>query len=193
MKISLILMAVLLGGLMHLASAEECTALASHSGKEAIEYLQTVNGDARTRSCVFAAFQDIASLPPEQATPLLIKYLDYERPLTDSEKQGVFLTSDRGNLYPAVQALFNIGSLHRGAVEPLLITYLGEDHSGDEQGFKSGVYLLYVLRHTPAAIEDLKARWTKTTDPAVSQRLHAAAQALLKWCLPRETCEDAAK
>ncbi len=191
MKISLTVTAVLLGGLMRFSSAQECTALASHSGKEAIAYLQTVTGDARTISCVFTAFQGIASLPPDQAVPVLIKYLGYERPLLDSEKHGVFLTMDRGNLYPAVQALFNIGSLHRGAVEPLLLTYLGEDH--DEQGFKSGVYLLYVLRHTPAAIEDLKARWTKTTDPAVSQRLHEAAQALMNWCLPRKMCEDAAK
>jgi hypothetical protein len=192
MKVWMIVMAVALCGLPKLSPAEECDSLQSHSSQEAIKYLQTIQGDQRTRSCVHAAFKEISSMPSDQALPILLQYIAYKRPLTDIEKKGVSFSRDPGNLYPAVQVLFDLG---RDAVEPSLITFLGQEASSDPQSFENAVYLLRALRHgnVLAALEDLKAKRSVTADAAVNQRLRAAAQALNKWCDPlwKEKCEAA--
>lgn len=192
MRMWMVVIAVALWGLPKLSPAQECDALQSHSSQEAIKYLQAIQDDQRTRSCVHTAFKDISSLPSDQAVPILLLYIAYKRPLTDLEKKGVSFSRDPGNLYPAVQVLFDLG---REAVEPSLITFLGQEASSDPQSFENAVYLLRALRHGDvlAALNDLKARRAVTADAAVNLRLRAAAQALNKWCDPlwKEKCEAA--
>jgi hypothetical protein len=192
MKILLIVTAVTLCSLRSFSSAQQCQTLQSHSSEDAIAYLQAQQTIAPNIICVRAAFKVISLLPSEQAIPILLQYIDYKRPLTDIEKKGVSFTRDPGNLYPAVQILFDLG---RDIVEPSLITFLGQESSNDPQRFENAVYLLRALRqgNVLAAMGDLKARRVLTTNVAVNSRLRSAAQALNKWCDPswKDKCEAA--
>jgi hypothetical protein len=143
--------------------------------------------------CVRAAFQRIASAPAEEAVPLLLKYLGFKRPLNEGEKHGIFIHGRTpATLYPAVQALFAIGT----PAEPGLIGFLAHESGENAAERSNALYALLLIHHgnTMTVIENLMKASKLTRDEGESTRLRTATrEAVTEWCDEREKekCKDA--
>jgi hypothetical protein len=79
-------------------------------------------------ACVVGAIRDLGETGSAKFAEILAQYLDYQRPLTELEQQGIFVTihiEERGGLFPAMTALGNMG----GAAVPALKQALAADSS----------------------------------------------------------------
>jgi hypothetical protein len=177
-----------------LAKSEECEALKSGSILDVTDYLRHARDDAADAICVRKAFHQLAGLPPEQAIPLLIKYLGYKRPLGEGERQGIFMHGNGPEvLYPAVHELYVIGN----GVEPQVMKFIGQSPDATVTELSNASYVLLLIHHGNVieVIKTLVQASSASGDNATSQRLQAAAKDAVRWCddAGRKRCEDALK
>jgi hypothetical protein len=177
-----------------LAVGQDCDVLKSGSASEAVEYLRHVGDEAAAASCVNQAFHQIASLPPEQAIPLLVERLGYKRPLSEGERHGIFMHGDGPNvLCPAVHELAALGNF----AEHALVHFIAENKDAPRIERDNALYTLLLIHHGNAMgiIETLTRESKGLEDAAADARLRAAAKDATKWCDDRirAKCEDAQK
>ncbi|MGA9391288.1 MAG: hypothetical protein WBV69_12650 [Candidatus Sulfotelmatobacter sp.] len=176
-----------------LSAGQRCSALNDATVEQLVDYLQHPADDAATASCVQATFRLIASLPPRQAIPLLISYLGYKRPLTESERSGYFMHGNGPNvLYPAVHELRVLGS----AAEPAILDTIAE---GKNRGvaLENALFTLLLIHQgdAVAVIRELRKKSVSSTTLGATNRLQSAVNYAMKWCDERSNsqCNDASE
>jgi hypothetical protein len=174
--------------------AQECEALKTSSVAKIIDYLQHAADDSTGAACVQVALHRMGALPQEQAIPLLTTYLGYKRPLSEGERHGFFMHGSAPDvLYPAIQALYSIGS----PAEIGLVSFLARYKDNAGPASKNAVYTLLLIHHGDAVsvVQELHKASVSSTSDEARDRLQAAAGEASKWCdeRARSTCEDALK
>lgn len=175
-----------------LSAAQTCTALAGGSITEANEYLRHPPSNASASSCVQFAIKRIASLPAEQAIPMLIGYLDLRKPPNENETRGFsFHAPWPSYWYPAVDALFHIGD----AAAPELLDFIEQNKSASTVARDNAAYTLLLIKHSdvPSLLHIINERRSANSDPQADARLYAAGQYFVRFCIPRlkAQCEAA--
>jgi hypothetical protein len=191
-RLTMLLLAVLLWGDVPRGwcAVEECEPLKSATSTDAVNYLE--QNHSQTAECAKVAFQVILHLPQQEAIPILTKHLGYKRPLTEAEQNGFFARGPYTEvLYPAVQALYDIG----GPAESALIDVIARSDEGNIER-TNALYTLNLIRHSDvvAIIRMLHERSLSIPGTPASGRLDATAQELRRrYCRGklREACEDA--
>lgn len=164
--------------LPELSEAQYCEALKSASAADVVNSLD--RGEVHGGACARVAFELIAHLPLQEATPILIKHLGYKWPWSN-EPHG--LHSD-----PAVEALAEIGP----AAEPAIIDFVGQHENENDIEYANALEALFLIHHGDAvpAIRLLRQRSLAVASTPAAGRLHAAADYMLKkFCPLRRRCE----
>ena len=169
---------------------QNCELLTSDSVADVIKYLSRPISSQES-VCVDHAFKIIGSLPADQSIPLLVGYLGYKRPMSDTERRGIFLRIPKKDyLYPAVHELYDLGSL----AEPALINFLSEN-DGETLTKENALYCLLLIEqgNVVSLIKKLNAQAEALKGTKASSRLLGAARDSLKWCTKdmAEKCEGA--
>jgi hypothetical protein len=190
LTISILLVSV---GSAVVSNGQECATLNEASIKDADKYIQTLDHSKVSADCIAAAFNVIAAAPAQQAVPVLIKYLDYKRPLNEGERNGIFMHGNGPEvLYPAVDALFHVGDV----AEPAIIRLIAERTLARVR-LRNALYTLVLIHHgdTVSVIQELSRARTGSNSLSERQRLQSAAHEAVQWCDERwkDKCEDALK
>jgi len=177
-----------------LSAGQECETAKDASIEKITAYLQHTGDDAAVAPCVQATFHHIASLPPEQAIPLLLAYLAYKRPLDEGERNGFFMHGKGPDvLYPAVYELYSIGD----PAEAPLVSFIARSKDNAELGVKNALYTLLLIHHGDAVsvVQGLHKASLSSTSEEAGDRLQGAARDALKWCddRARAQCENVLK
>ncbi len=162
------------------------------SGPEkALRFLETAKSTASVSDeCIERALHQLYRFNTPSAIAVLTRYLDFERPLTPSERHGVTLhPSDH---YPAVDELFAMGT----SALPALIDILGSAESSNlaRRNALRTVMLIY-RADPPAGVALLAAQSNAATDIAKARLLHEAAYDAVGLCPDRSrtSCQIAAE
>jgi hypothetical protein len=115
-------------------ASQGCEDLKLTSATDAVNALD--HGEIKTAFCSRAAFQLIENLSPEEAIPILIKYLGFMRPISN-EAHGL------RSQYPRVDALGKLGF----AAEPALIDFIARQEDDDSVRRANALEALGLLRH----------------------------------------------
>jgi hypothetical protein len=179
-----------------LALEPECDRLQAQGTENLVEFLSARSpADRGETACIEFALWSLRSGQSLDAIPVLLKFLTFQRELSDLEKAGVILRPG-GDLYPAVNSLMGYGS---GSGTPpkrviqALVEYLAEWRSDTEMTNPASV-LTYYFREKPEAgvsflMEDGHKR--RTTQQAI--RLERAATVLAGMCgrIAHDACSQA--
>jgi len=167
-----------------LGASQVCEELKSASATDAVTAVD--DGEIKTASCSWAAFQLIEHLPPEKAIPILIKHLAYKRP-SSNELHGPRPYAP----YPAVESLYDVGL----AAEPALIDFVAQHEDDNSIERRNALEALALIRNGDVVptIKLMRERSASLTGIAAATRLDSAAQYLLKrycsgklqWCEKR--------
>lgn len=161
--------------------SQDCEELKLASATAAVSALD--RGEIRTAFCSRAAFQLIGNLPQEQAVPILIKYLGFERPHS-SEAHGLV------SRYPAVEALAKVGL----AAEPALIDFIAHQQDDNSLQRANALEALGLIRHADVVptIKLMRERSASLAGTPAASRLDSAAHYMLKtYCAGKrlQKCE----
>lgn len=150
-------------------TSQDCGALKLASATDAVNALH--RGEVKTASCSRAAFQLIVNLAPEEAVPILIKYLGFERPIANEPNAHEFP-------YPAVDALAKVGL----AAEPFLIDFITQLEDNNSVQRRNALDALGLIRHADVVptIKLMRERSASLAGTPAATRLDSAAQYLLK-------------
>lgn len=168
-----------------------CQALAGSNAQKLTQFLKQGKIASPDPHCVEYAIRRLGNAKILDAIPVLVGYLDFERPETENEKLGVGgAFGSPGNDFPAVFALTQMGR----AALPALVQVI-ESGASSTQAHQNGIYTIMKIFNTGASgIQFLahSAATAKSTD--AQNRLSAAATEAVKWCteLERPSCESAA-
>lgn len=168
--------------------AQECGSLRSGSIAAAVDYIDHASDGPDVASCVQFAFEQIATNPPVEAIPILVKYLGYKRPLNDAEQRGIFMHGKGPSvLYPAVHELGKIGS----DAEPALVAFIANGTGKNSPEVENSLYAMLLIHHgnVVPVIRNLRIGADKSTTSASRDRLEAAATRMMKWCDDRARAE----
>lgn len=172
------------------AAEPRCQALAGSNPQQLMQFLKDRQTAGPDPHCVEYALRSLGDAKIQEAIPVLVAYLDFERPETEMEKLGMGgALGTIGNDFPAVFALTEMGR----AALPALIQVV-ESGTSSTKGHKNGIYaIMKIFQRGPAGIQFLahSAATAKSTD--AHSRLSAAAHEAVTWCTAeeRQACESA--
>jgi hypothetical protein len=164
-------------------ASAECTGLNERSStQELLAFLRTSKDLPRERQdgeCLTFAIRHLEYKPSPEAEDLLIDYLDFERPLTQAEKNGFMIHGPitESNTYPAIGTLFTFG---KSAV-PALLSSIEASTSETFRRTATHTLMLISRDQPPMGIEYLNQRATDA-EPSKAARLREAARIAVQWC-----------
>lgn len=184
MKIRLKTIVMVLFCSHHSIVAQPCAELAAAGQSDAIKYLNR-GRDSQTALCVEHALRQIGETGSIEGIAIVLRYLDYRREPTPSEKRGA-TNLNTWYQYPAMIALFEIGK----PAMPYLIDLLASDTNNLRR--RNALETIGdIYREDPAAGVKLlssAAEKVKGNDMRVTEaetRLTEASRELAKMCPPR--------
>jgi len=131
----------------------------------------------------------------EPSVAILVRYLDFRRPLSANEKLGIYLHPQGiGDIYPAVDSLALIGVKALPAVLHAI-----EAPSTSTKALQNAVFVwMEVYRQSdehPKGVALLRQEEINTKDDAIKERLRWAVSRAVTWCNPPEeaACRRAAE
>lgn len=175
----------------------QCSALkADASTSDLTRFLRQTNSLAtseRNTQCVEFALDQLNFKRAPEAVDVLIDYLDFERPLTQAEKEGFSFHGGPRNIggrYPACGALMTIG-------KPAIPALLSAIKAGKlPMVRRNAAYtIMQIFRTDPVrGIETLKRETAKSEGGTPKSNLDEAAKTAVQWCdeTQRGQCEAAA-
>lgn len=147
-----------LSAILSTTAAGQCAALNEHTSKaDALAFLRAslnLSLQQRDPECISIALQDLKHSPSFEATSLLVKYLDFERPLSEAEQKGFMIHGPitQSTTYPAIGTLMTFG---KEAIPELLATVETSASATIEKNATHTIMLIF--RNEPAnGIEALK-------------------------------------
>jgi hypothetical protein len=156
-------------------TGQGCEGLKMASAEEAASALD--HGDIKTEDCSRVAFQLIEQLPKDEAIPILIRHLGFERPPSNAPHG---LESE----FPAVESLGHVGL----SAEPPLVEFLAQNRNEGSIEHANAIVALAMIRHGDVVptIKLLRQRSAALAGTPASARLEAAARYMLKtYCRGR--------
>jgi hypothetical protein len=172
----------------------ECASLQNARLPDLVQFLNGVAPDEKNGDCITWAINKLGEERYKPSITVLIKFLDFRRPPTQREKQGIYLRMQGvWEIYPAAGALSLIG---RKALPEVLQTI--ESDSTTATAKENAVFVwMETYRDTDEhlrAIAILKQEESQSSDEKVRQRLRWATRRALSWCNPIEekACQAAA-
>ena len=183
---------LLMAGTLTKAALSQCDRLNERSSAEDLaSFLRSsleLSDTQRNAACVEFAIRHLEYKPADHNAELLVRYLDFKRPLSPAERQGFMVHGPmtESNLYPAIGTLSTFGE---AAVSDLLSAIA--DPASDLSGHNATHALMEVFRAKPAkGIEVLKGQ-AAVSPAGPASKLRQAAQAALQWCNnQRSECES---
>ena len=174
-------------------AAEVCPRLTSVSFDELTLYLNTVIPNDTNSVCVTFAIDKLAEARHQPAIFAFTKLLDFRRPLSRLEKQGIYLhVQTIGETYPAVRGLEKFGK----SASPSLLDVITARTSSDTARENAVYAWMGIYKHEgPNGVGLLKKQAAETSDPTARKQLLWAADRAVKWCTPRDAahCKAAAR
>jgi hypothetical protein len=133
----------------------------------------------RDGACITFAIKQLENKYSDEATMLLIGYLDFERPLDDAEKAGFMFHGPPSieNSYPATGTLMSFG---KPAVAALLAAIT--DASSTLVQRNATYTFMQIFRDEPQNGIKILGERSVEGSPIQSERLRVAAQEALRWC-----------
>ncbi len=177
------------------AQQPRCDRLADATGNQLTSFLKEsldLRQAQRDAACITFAIRNLEYQSSPENTDLLMKYLDFHRPLSREEKQGFWLSGLPADedLYPAISTLSTFGE----KILPDLVDIV--EHSESELMRRNAAHTAFDVYRGAGyqAIVLLKEKASKVQG-IESSRLNAAAQGAVKWCgsLTRQRCKLAAE
>jgi hypothetical protein len=147
--------------------------------------------EKRDAACIEFALRNLEYRSSEENARLLVRYLDFERRLSEGEREGFLIhgPSTEAHMHPAIGTLSTFG---RTALPPLL-SVIADPPS--ELVARNAIHaLMSVFRDKPSeGIELLKSQ-VSISPPATAANFKAATRTALEWCSKRyrQQCESAA-
>jgi hypothetical protein len=179
----LILVTTLL--IIHVAVAAEprCRALAGSNPQRLIQFLKDGQAASPDPRCVEYALRSLGEAKVEEAIPMLVDYLDFERPETEMEKMGIGgALGTIGNDFPAVLALAQMGR----AALPALVKVV-ESGTGSTQAHKNGIYtIMKIFNRQASGIQFLAKSAINAKSTEAKTRLSVASREAVRWCAESE-------
>jgi hypothetical protein len=173
---------------------QECESLRNAAPDDLTSFLNTAAPDQKNADCVTSAIRQLGARRHAPAVPTLVKFLDFRRPLDETEKRGAY-PHLRGvwDMYPAVDALESMGV----NALPALLDAIKADSSSLTAQENAIVAWMEIYRRSdehPKAVALLKQAQKRATDTSTRQKLDWAIKKALTWCNPPEmlTCRQAA-
>ncbi len=172
-----------------------CERLADATGEQLTSFLKEsldIPPAQRDNACINFAIRNLDYQSSAENAELLIKYLDFRRPLSREEKQGFWLSGlpDDETFYPTISTLSSFGK----KILPDLVDIV--KHSDSEIMRRNAAHTAFDVCRGAGyeAIELLKEEASKAQG-IESSRLNAAAQEAVKWCgsHTKERCKAAAE
>ena len=164
-----------------LARGQECENWRNASSTELVSLLSSAVPDQNNKDCMSWAIAKLGNQRYEAAVPVLIRLLDFKRPLTKSETQGVYLHPQTvWELYPAARALDAIGK----TALPALVTAIKAESTSDIARVNAVAVLMGMHKYEKEkGVALLKQEETTATDDATKRRLQwAVGNAVQNWC-----------
>ncbi len=166
-----------------IATAAECKDINGAEVSDASAYLQR-DRSTLLDGCILQALTRLQTVADVEGIGLLVKYLDFQRPLTGLEKRGIFLRPlTTYELFPAVTNLFVIG---KSAI-PNLLSLIGQG-GGSNLARRNAVetIMLILKSDEPAGVALLNEASRSSTDVIVSRHIFEAALLAVERCAPRD-------
>jgi hypothetical protein len=177
-----------------------CPSLQNASPPDLLQFLTGVTPDEKNAWCVTWAIHKLGLEPwatqklgPEHyetAIAVLVKLLDFRRPLTPDEKMGYYLRPmGIDELYPAAEALEVIGEK---ALPEVLRAIEADSTSPTGRDNAVAVWMEGYKYERPKGVALLKQEETKTNNDTIKKKLRWAGQKALTYCGPPQEKEGAA-
>lgn len=175
-------------------NAQNCDPLRQATSAQLITFLQYNSRSENEWPCIKFALRELGrnKAKAKEAIPVLVDYLDYERPLSEAEKNGFYLHMPSVvEMYPATDALFSLGQ----PAIPAMIRVI--ESSDDAQKHENAVFVFMQIyrERMPEGIQKLKAASVSRAGEGFqleAQRLKQSAKEALRWCtVNRPACEQA--
>lgn len=148
--------------------------------------------EQRDAACIEFAIRHLEYRYSEESAELLVRYLDFKRPLSQAEINGFMIKGPmtEANLYPAIGTLFTFGKL---AVPNLLSAI---SHPLSEVTTRNATHtIMAIFRREPVRGVELLEKQGSMSPPESAARFKNAAQVAVQWCSQRyrTQCEAAAR
>lgn len=173
-------------------AAEDCSRLQQATSDALVSYLTEVVPGETSGDCVTTAIRRLDGFRYEPAIPVLIKLLDFRRPRTELEKEGIAVRMQQiDEIYPAASGLERIG---KGALPAVLETIKSPATSAIARKNAVSVWMVIHKYEHVEAVSVLKREALASADPAANQNLRWAVSEASRHCNPREVagCRAAA-
>ena len=143
----------------------------------------------RDGACIEFALRHLEYKPAARNGELLVRYLDFKRPLSPAEREGFMLHGPmtESNLYPAIGTLSTFAT----AAVPALLSAIA-DPTSDLTARNATHALMEVFRAKPTEGIEVLKRQAAVSPVGPALKLTKAAQAAVQWCYKqRSECEFA--
>jgi len=126
------------------AVGQECPSLNNALPAELLSFLSATEPSQDNAECLTWAIKSLGTQKYEAAIPVLAKFLDFKRPLSDLEKKGFYLhLPSVWEMYPAADALDRFGEK---ALPTLINVIKGE--SGSDVARQNAIAVLWKSTNT---------------------------------------------
>lgn len=173
---------------------QTCPSLEKAVSTDLVSFLSRVSPDENNAECVTWAIVQLGVRRFEPSVSTLVRFLDFQRPLTANEKSSINLHI-RGieDIYPAVGALTQIGA----NALPTVLQAIEAGTTTPKARHNAVFVWMEVYRYTdehPKGVALLKQEEIKAKDDATKERLKWAVSKAVTWCNPPEesACKRAA-
>jgi hypothetical protein len=160
-----------------------------------VSFLRGVSPDESNAECVAWAITQLGARRFESSAEILVRYLNFRRPLSANEKLGINLHAKSiGDVYPAIDALTQIGAK---SLPPVLQAI--EAETTTLKARENAVFVWMEIHRNidehPRGVALLKQEETKVKDDATKSRLRWAVSKAITWCNPPQesACRKAAE
>jgi len=170
----------------HQGFENECDSFRNATPADLLSFLHATTPDEKNGDCITWAIKRLGREQYEPSISALIRLLDFRRPRTQREKQGIYLRMQGlWEIYPAVGALDLMG---KKALPELLRAIEADSTSVTARENAVSVWMeiyRYGDEH-PKGVALLKQEEMNAKNDATMQRLAWAVHKALKWCNPPE-------
>jgi hypothetical protein len=172
---------------------QECDKLRTATDPELVSYLKDSIPNRDNAECMTLVIQKLGDDRYEPAVATLARLLDFRRPPTERERQGLYLHAQGiWEIYPAANSLVHIGTKSLSAMSDVIRT-----DSSSVMARENAVFVwmeIHKYEH-PKAVALLKQEMDKTPEVAARNRLQWALAKAFDWCNPdeKDSCRTAAR
>jgi hypothetical protein len=184
------------------ADAEECNSQEQAKMRNLMSYLdKTVPNDANAERVNYV-IKTLRERPCAPTVSVLVKFLDFRRPLSDPEETGeaAFHPLTNEAHYPAIAVLDEITEFSKSArseVFTAVLNVIGSASSSNTARENAVAVWMFMHREEPArGVALLRKQVIRASDPAVKANfILALSKAQTRWCDPKSeaSCKAAAR